>query len=345
LNRAENIIDIIDFTVETYKQSGPSRVIYQANGWQKCNNYSACQQQPVGFTEHSTVDCPTTGNSACLSGQAITPGTLKPLGTIAAAATKCVIFRTQPNTLDRATNTAWYRRGTGTTLGTTPDFVGSFVQLTFTHKVTVVETVDPFALPIKSPTRTPEPVRWPDIPSRQRNPARDANEQYQRGYYASDDVRNRIETGLDPTLRPAPTTLVVDVPTFGEPVLMPPGVVPPHTAAAPKPGTKEKKLVLAATGAAKTLINVVTEGKDVVDAVFKALPLKYRKGKSGLPPHKKAELIFEHFGELDAGVAITELIKNQAEDALFGRIGKIQAKTNRRASKYSRIQIGLGPAL
>jgi hypothetical protein len=349
LNRFQNVIDIIDYSTEVYRQTGKARTIYKLNGWKKCSGASACTIEPVKMQFSLSGDCIDIG-TPCLGGQAVTPAQQVPLGTPppgvgtqypATIYPYVVWFQTQ-SVGDRATQVQSFWRGKSPEI-LVPDYIGSFVQLTFSHEVTVVETVDPFALPIRAPTRTPQPVRWPDIPYRQINPARDVNEQYQRGYYTSDDVRNRSDIGLDQVLSPAPTSLVLDVPPIGAPVFAPPGSAPPHSASRPRPRTKEKKLIAAATGAAKTLLNVTTESLDALNAVYRALPKKYQK--PGASPQRKAELLYKHFDELDAGKAVGNLIRNSAQDNLFGKLGRVQAKANRKGSRYSRIQIGLGPAL
>jgi hypothetical protein len=340
LNRIESVVNVIDYTIERFKQTGKGQTIYDPKGWTKCRNASLCTTEPNGYSSWPSYDCFGT-NTNCLGLQAFT--SQYALGSPIQPGHGQVMFRLFGAT--RATNVALFARGVGTVLNEPPEFLGTFVKLTQTTRVSVVQTLDAFLLPIQQPASVPEALTWRQIPDRQYNRSRDANEQYQRGYQLADDVRTRDQSQLDPTLRSWPDTMVVDVPAVGPPISRPPSVVAPHSAARPRRGTREKKLIGQAKGALKTFLNVVTEGKDVVDAVYKGLPVKRRK--FGASPQEKAAAIYKHFDELDAGIAIKELIKNQAEDAVFGKIGRAQGKANRRLSERygARIQIGMGPAL
>jgi hypothetical protein len=341
LNRFDDAIRFIDYTVEHYKQTGKPRTVYNPLGWTKCFAHSQCLTEPQGFSTQKG-GCISL-SATCLGGQAY--ANWFPFGTAVGADQTLVIHRTSPNTSNRVTNCAMWTRGVGTTVDEAPTFLGTFVRLSQTVVVTTIQTLDPFLLPIGAATSSAQPLAWRQIPDRQHNRKRDANEQYQRGYGTALDTRIRNTQDLDPALASWPDTMVVDVPVIGQPISRPPGTVPPHSASRSRRRTKEKKLIGQAKGALKTVLNVVTEAKDVVDAVYKALPAKRRKSRA--LPHEKAIAIYKHFGELDAGKAVTEIIKNMGEDAVFGNIGKLQARTNRRLSnRYgARIQIGMGPAL
>jgi hypothetical protein len=341
LNKYEDAIRIIDYTVEHWKQTGKQRLVYDAKGWTKCNSLSACTIPPeaVHFTTNTTCIAFST---ACLDAQY---GTYYALGTIPNAATSLVVFAGPLLSFDRRAWVQMYVRGVGTPAGSTPLYRGTFVRLAETVKVTVTETEDAFALPIGQPASVPEALPWALIPNRQHNRNRDPNEQYQRGYGTTLDVRSR-DPDLQPDIQTFPDTLVVEVPVVGSPVVRPPDTVRPHSATRPRKREKEAKLIAQATGALKTVLNVATEAKDVVDALYKALPRRLRPYKK-MRPHEKAVLLYKHFGEIDKPKALKFLIENQAEDKLFGKIGKMQAKANRRISKsYGiRFQAGLGPAL
>jgi len=103
----------------------------------------------------------------------------------------------------------------------------------------------------------------------------------------------------------------------------------------PPPHTAEVKV---RTSAAFRLINqvigTVTEGLDVVTALYKALPKKYGR-KHNVRFNTKMERILRAIrnGDLEVGKAMEELFWNQVEDMLYGRLGKAQAKAVRRLAE------------
>lgn len=106
-----------------------------------------------------------------------------------------------------------------------------------------------------------------------------------------------------------------------------------YRSAPPPKGTKEHKLKLSATGITALAINIATETADVVDALFFAFPRamrpKWENGKMkklGLPD--KMRFIYDNFEEIPVEQAIKNLIANQIEDKVYGKLGKAVGKTN-----------------
>jgi hypothetical protein len=347
LNRYSDIIRIGDQVASELLVTGKKRQMSKLNGWTKCQFWSECDMPPT-VQQHQTGGC-FGSNTACLGGQAFQQ--TYPLGTDpglpAPGQSQAIIWSNIPQGATRATNVALFTRGHGIGISEgAPEFLGMAPQTVRIITRTLETTLDPFTLPIGQAASKPLPLGWARIPRRQVNLDRDPLEQYQRGYGTVLDVRNRKDEAL---AKPQPDRMVVEIPVKGPPVAVPPGTVPDHVASQPPRGTDEKKLILGASGKVATVLNLVTETKDLVEAVYKALPAhrrpKRKKGEKPLTPQAKGELIIKHFAELDPAIALKEIIANQAEDKLFGKLGKVTGKANRRASKFSRMQITLGPAL
>ncbi len=345
LNRLENAINLIEFIVDRYKQTGPGELVEVPNGWEKCSDFADCGITPEGQYYTGANGCGSSypWNRGCLPGQALTPDDFFALGTPPPTGVDQIIWCTGP-VGDRTTNVAKWNRGVGTTIGTAPEYVASTVRLMETSAVSIVETIDSFSLPIGVPTMSPQALSWRRMLRSPRSD-RDPNEQRQVGNYTSDDVRVRTDGQLDPVVQNWPDTLVATVPAFGPPAISPPHSVAPHRPGPPRKGTKEKKLVAAATGALKTGLNFVTEAKDVVDAVYLGLPPELRK--RGLSPQAKVAEVYKNFDMLNASEVVKALLLNQLEDRIYGGIGKKMGEANRRIGRgYGfRFQAGLGPAL
>jgi hypothetical protein len=347
VNRYGDVLRIAEQIGTAYAQTGTNRPIHILNGWTKCQFWSMCSMPPT-HQQHGTGGC-FGSQTQCFGGQAY--GTLHALGTDPGMPLpgkfQTITWSNWPQGATRVTNVALFQRGYGTGISEgAPEYIGTFPRLTEVVTTTLEQTLDPFTLPIRMPAGTRHALGWAQIPRRQVNLNRDPLGQYQRGYGTTLDVRNRKDQVL---AKPQPDRMVVEIPVKGPPVAVPPGTVPDHVASQPRRGTDEKKLILGASGKVATVLNVVTETKDLVEAVYKALPAhrrpKRKKGDKPLTPQAKGALIIKHFAELDPAVALKEIIANQAEDKLFGKLGKVTGKANRRASKFSRMQITLGPAL
>lgn len=95
-------------------------------------------------------------------------------------------------------------------------------------------------------------------------------------------------------------------------------------------GTKERKLnIRTVAGRAWVVINFATEGMDFVQAVWGAIPKrlqskpKWFNGKKHPVSFKrKLQDIYDHFEHIDLAHASWLFLNNQAEDFVFGQIGR-----------------------
>lgn len=110
----------------------------------------------------------------------------------------------------------------------------------------------------------------------------------------------------------------------------------PHGPAAPRkpePKEKERKVHINNIGgsvgqAFRAVINAVTETRDAVNAIYNALPRRYRPHRF-VSPQEKAWLIYKHANELDVPLAIQNLIEENLKDQFWGRIGKGVGRASR----------------
>jgi len=115
-----------------------------------------------------------------------------------------------------------------------------------------------------------------------------------------------------------------------------------------KPPKNEKeakhKLPTAAIGILKA-VNALTEGIDFVDALYKALPSEYRPRyrntkheMKSTNPLQRMEAVIKHGDKIDISDAINNLVENQIEDYVFGKIGKATGQV----SKEAGLNYGMG---
>lgn len=104
----------------------------------------------------------------------------------------------------------------------------------------------------------------------------------------------------------------------------------PHIRKPPEKGTKERKKALDAAGFAASLYGSLTEVGDWVDAINKALPVHLRS-HGGLTD--KIENLYENFEAIDLETAIKELILNEIQDRVVGKIGGLTKKGTRKAAE------------
>jgi len=127
---------------------------------------------------------------------------------------------------------------------------------------------------------------------------------------------------------PAPDTVGQDIPPSG----------PPTTWKAPGPGgpskrrpkrrEKEKKVtVRTVSGAAWGVINLVTEGIELVDVFWNGLPKKYRSDCD--TPQCKAWDVYNNFDKLDVAETLQNYVNNNIEDALYGMKGQAIGRASR----------------
>lgn len=110
----------------------------------------------------------------------------------------------------------------------------------------------------------------------------------------------------------------------------------------PKPGEKERKVRSNVPGLFQILRRMrdaayaTTEGLDMLDAFYEALPKQYQVAKPR--PQDKAKMLYRHWEKVDLNQALLNLIQNHVEDALVGRLSRdAQREATRRG-------IILGPA-
>lgn len=130
----------------------------------------------------------------------------------------------------------------------------------------------------------------------------------------------------------------------GRPRPIPPLPGPPHKPKPPGPGTKEKKVrVPPGLMAAFRAATATTEAIDLVDALWEALPPKYRKGvkKSGRTdkrarlgegvaystPLDKAQHILKNWKHLNPTDAVKNILYNHFEDKVIGGLNRGADKT------------------
>lgn len=121
-----------------------------------------------------------------------------------------------------------------------------------------------------------------------------------------------------------------------------------HERKPPDPPDREKKKRLGKSKSDRwlwVLDNIIgnfTETDDVVSAVYKGLPWKYRrwKGRDGVWRDRDAntasrlQRLYKLIGKLDVDVAVDEIIKNEMSDKAFGKVGnRLKKKTRELADE------------
>lgn len=226
--------------------------------------------------------------------------------------------------------------------------------------------VDPWHTPIGVPTPTPQPIPYPALPHRKPIRERSPNEQPQWGpppvrrpLPAAPPTTPGIEIDKSPG-RPIPGPNPPPGPSPGPvpgPGVQPgpgvkpapgPGVQIKHEIARPPPRTRERKTIWAIHNASKLgkLINMLTETADFIDAVYEAIPDKYRKKNGGFgeekgkTPQGKAYQIYLHLDKIPMEEVIDNLVYEHFEDKFYGKLGKTAAANNRRIGREVGLQFG-----
>lgn len=88
------------------------------------------------------------------------------------------------------------------------------------------------------------------------------------------------------------------------------------------------------------ILNGVTEGLDLLESIWKALPKSVRN-KYPKTPQGKAQAILNHSGQISWPDAIQNIIENQIEDKIFGSIGKKLGEAGRKRGNV--FGYGTGP--
>lgn len=145
--------------------------------------------------------------------------------------------------------------------------------------------------------------------------------------------------GPAPTPTPTPDTPPAPTP---EPTPAPGGVgvvyrPPSAKLQRPDKNTKERKLnIRTVAGRAWIAINIVTEGLDFMNVLHGAIPKhlrckgKWFKGKwYPCSTNRKFKDIYDHFEHIDLAAAVVGYINNQAEDYIYGMMGRATGSASR----------------
>lgn len=110
-----------------------------------------------------------------------------------------------------------------------------------------------------------------------------------------------------------------------------------HKLRPPARGVKEKKVKV--TGAARVALNIAssgTEALDIVTALYNNIPrnlrVKYKNTGAParvVPAHVKLQYIYKHYDKIDIVGAVHQIILDQFEDYIYGKIGKAGGDTSR----------------
>lgn len=168
-------------------------------------------------------------------------------------------------------------------------------------------TVNPMAVPVGRPGPEKAPVPYRLIPYRQANPFLSPHEQSNWGPRTLVREAGELSWKFDPRYRSRVRP-----------------EAKPHVRQPPGKGTKERKLNLSIGGVPGKIIGGVTEAVDAVDAIYAALPRKYKS--PGLTPQEKAAQIYRHFDEVDLRKALANLFVQQVSDRAWGTIGRAAAQ-------------------
>lgn len=190
-----------------------------------------------------------------------------------------------------------------------------------------VYAIDPMTMPIGQPIANPEPLPYRDLPSRGHNPYRVHQSEF--GY----------DLPPEPELPETPTPPAIEI--YPSPGGRP---SPEHNFARPPKRTKERKFKLALNNGSVIgrIVGATGEAADFVNALWWALPKSVRT--KGRPPlQQKALDVYRHFSELDMEQALKNLVVNEIQDRVIGRIGRAVAKVNARSDRPAGLMVG--PAL
>lgn len=161
----------------------------------------------------------------------------------------------------------------------------------------------------------PRAIPYHLIPRRQNNPDRAPSE--------------RTEVGPDPLPKREPevhrtrNTFMAFTPVVGGPPVITRDDENPKRRKREKERKAKMSKGLAMMMAAA---NAATEAADAVEAIYKALPADITKrawidnGGNELTPQQQAALVYKHYDQVDLSQAAANLIVNQWEDMLIGRI-------------------------
>lgn len=208
--------------------------------------------------------------------------------------------------------------------------------------------LDPLSVPYNAPPEFPDPLPLSASPHLRRNPFRVA--QYQRqAFYELPPAP--VLPGRNPD---------AGIPVVDQPIEIVPGqpaqyvrqpvvaAQPQHALARPRRNEREGKVRVAGYKLVQGAMNLVTESSDAINAVYDALPDRYKQ--HGLGKHnevRKMQLIHKHFKHLDIAKAVRNIIAEQLEDMAYGTPQRWLARYSRQHTPHGALPIGYasGPAL
>lgn len=205
----------------------------------------------------------------------------------------------------------------------------------------VIPALDPHSVPPGAPMVQPKPLPYRVVPHRLPNPYRDPVEQTQRGNVAAPSPATPQPVPVQPPPIVLPPVNPV-LPGGGSVVVRPPGYKPPFTP--PGRGVKERKWIAAVASSSPLgrIVNGVTEGADLVEAFYGALP-DYLKGCRTL--QCKLAALYEHWDKVNMLQAIANIVANQVEDRIIGGVGSHLGRANRNNGLNRPFGMGIGPAI
>lgn len=118
-------------------------------------------------------------------------------------------------------------------------------------------------------------------------------------------------------------------------------IKPEEFPARPPEGTKERK-INTKTYLLMRVVNAVTEGVDLVESAWDALPRSAQtrvKGKK-TTAWQKMQDVYRNIDKIDGRKFVKNVILNEIEDRFFGKIGRINAKLARRLRPHGELPIG-----
>lgn len=147
---------------------------------------------------------------------------------------------------------------------------------------------------------------------------------------------SRLPLPLTP-LSPSPSSTAVAVAPGGGGVRVPSY----HTAAPPRRGNKERKLIFSPPPGSPlgALFHLSTESLDLVNALYYAIPESKRPDRASFPT--KLRYVYTHFEDIDLDKALRNVLYMQLQDRLIGKVGQIAGKANRRIWNQYGIRLNL----
>lgn len=219
----------------------------------------------------------------------------------------------------------------------------------------LLPSIDPEALPIQKPFPTPQPIPYPMLPLVRPNPWRHPQQQRRSGYRVPRPIYDPLFPDRDIPLPPQQVPYVAPPVAVGSsPEVAAEPLPVAHTLGKPKSGDKESKVKLEWAGGVLRIANTVTEGLDVIDAIYDALPSQFKPRYNGTrfvlrnpTPQQKLAALYEHWEEVDLPEAFRNLTYNEMQDRFFGALGRRARDFSRKTRIHGDLPIGVqaGPAL